>query len=83
MGIMKAHYRTFFLALAVGSWLFLGFLLPICSIHLVLSGRRLWRTFGIGQTGFFTEVELELREEKAGRLGGMKNWHIFGPLVGD
>ncbi|KAL3616017.1 hypothetical protein CASFOL_040311 [Castilleja foliolosa] len=34
----------------------------------------LWRTFEIGQTGFFTEVELELKEKKAGRLGGMKNW---------
>ena len=29
----------------------------------------------IGQIGFFTEVELVLREKKAGKLGGMKNWY--------
>lgn len=35
------------------------------------------KTFGIGQTGFCTEVELELREKKAGKLGGMKNWYLI------
>ncbi|KAG6790984.1 hypothetical protein POTOM_000094 [Populus tomentosa] len=53
---------------AVGLWLYLGFLLPICSIHLDLSGKRQWRTSGIGQIGFFTEVELGLRDKKVGRL---------------
>lgn len=31
----------------------------------------------IGQIGFFTEVELGLRDKKVGRLGGMKNWYYF------
>lgn len=52
MGITKAHYRTFFLALAVGSWLFLGFLLPICSIHLVLSGRSKYHFSNFLSHGF-------------------------------
>lgn len=40
MGIMKVvQCRTFFLQSAVGLWLFLGSLLPICSIRLGLSGR--------------------------------------------
>lgn len=33
------------------------------------------KIFEIGQTGFFTEVESELKDKKAGRLGGMKNWY--------
>lgn len=95
------HCHTFFLVLAVGLWLFLGFLLLICSILLGLSGRSkfffsrfslYWsnhstsltlyfaligqlRISEIGQIGFFTEVELVLREKKAGKLGGMKNWY--------
>lgn len=33
-------------------------------------------TFGTGQTGYFTEVELELKEKRAGRHGGKKNWYM-------
>ena len=33
-----------------------------------------WKISEIGQIGYSTEVELVLREKKAGKLGGKKNW---------
>jgi len=33
-----------------------------------------WKTFEIGQIGYYTEVESVLREKKAGKHGGKKNW---------
>ena len=39
---------------------------------LALSGSS--RISETGQTGFFTEVVLGLKEKKAGKLGVMKNW---------
>lgn len=50
---------------------------PHCllTIYAVFSGQ--WKTSEIGQIGFFIEVELELKEKKAGKLGGMKNWYYL------
>ncbi|RAL36889.1 hypothetical protein DM860_016831 [Cuscuta australis] len=80
MALAHVLYRTFFSQLAAGSWLFLGYLHHICLIHLALRG---WRTLEIGQTGFCIEVELELKEKKVGRLGGMRSWSVLPGLLAD
>ena len=50
--MMVVQLGTFFFQLAVGLWLFRGFLLPICSIRLGLSGRSKYFFF------IFSEIEV-------------------------